>query len=550
MANFIAIDLDPNGVYAATGDARGTVKVTHALAWTADDADPPPALTADTAKAFGEKLRDRLRAAGTPPAPALVSIGRDRVILKELKHPPVPPSEEPALVRFQAVKEMSESPDDVVLDYVPLPSEGAGDGERRAMAVMLRKDVFQAVQAMCAAAGLKLAGVTPRPYAVAAGLTQAFAAGSAPPPDDAGDAVAALTLGPGGGEFTVVRAGAMILTLAIPAPVLASESMLVAQLRRNLTVYAGQHPAHPVRAVYLAEVGPGWTDRLSAALGVPVHAYDPLAGALPKVPAAARGRFAGAVGLLAGKAHDALPINFAQPRQPTTARDPAKKQLALAALVAALLVGAAGVGGYMLVSASDDTTATLASRRDELKAQTEKGKSDVTRTAAIDAWSKREVVWLDELHDLADRMPADDSVRLTSFTAVAQPVGKDGKQDSQMRVDMKFAAIGASPVNGLVTAIERDNAGGNRYYINSPLSVLGPVQGTAAAGARHTQAFGLVTKVNHREPSKYERRPTFTPPKKSWGLFAVTPTAPPEPEKPDPEVAPPPAEKELPDPGP
>jgi hypothetical protein len=89
VANFIAIDLDPQGLFVAVGSARGAAKVTHALAWTADETDPAPALTADTAKALGEGLRDRLRAAGVQPAPVLVSVGRDRIILKELKYPVV-----------------------------------------------------------------------------------------------------------------------------------------------------------------------------------------------------------------------------------------------------------------------------------------------------------------------------------------------------------------------------------------------------------------------------------------------------------------------------
>ncbi len=168
MSNFIAIDLDSQGLYAVAGSARGTVRPTHAVAWTADDADPPSPLTAETAKALGEKLRDKLRAAGVPAAPVIVSIGRDRVILKELKYPPVPPTQEPALVRFQAMKELSESPDEIVLDYAPL---GEAGGECRAMAVALRKELLGSIQALCQAAGLKLAGVTPRPYATAAGCS-------------------------------------------------------------------------------------------------------------------------------------------------------------------------------------------------------------------------------------------------------------------------------------------------------------------------------------------------------------------------------------------
>ncbi|MFM8271673.1 MAG: hypothetical protein ACKODX_04990 [Gemmata sp.] len=535
MANFIAIDLEASGVYAVAGTARGSAKITHALAWTADDAEPPPALTPDTARAFGDAVRAKLKAAGVPPAPVLVAVGRDKVILKELKHPPVPPSEEPALIKFQAIKEMSESPDDMVLDYVPLGDTGEGD--KRAMAVMLRKDVFNAVQLMCTAAGLKLAGVTPRPFAVAAGLARGFAAGTAPPPAHKTDAVAALTLSPGGGEFTVARSGEVVLTLAVPAPVMASETMLASQLRRNLTVYAGQHPGHPVAALYLAEVGPGWADRLAPALGVPVHPYDPLGGALPKVPEPLRGRFAGAIGLLAARTADALPINFAQPRQPTTARDPARRKVTVAALAAALLLLAVGGAGAYLRGAAADRLTELSAKKDELKERTDKGKPDVTRSGAVESWARREVVWLDELHDLADRMPPDDSVRVTELKGTPLPVGKDGKQDAQVKLELKIAAVAAAPVNGLVSAIERDNTVTNKYYTNTSTTVLGALTGGNVG--RHTAGFAVITRVHHREPDKYDRVPKFTPPKRSWGAFAPAP--PPEP-TPQPEAAKEPAE--------
>lgn len=527
MSNFIAIDLEAGGVYAVSGAARGAAKVQHALAWTGADGDPPPALTLDTARAFGEALRAKLKATGGPPAPVLVSVGRDRVILKEVKHPPVPPTEEPALIKFQAVKEMSDAPDDVVLDYVPLGQVTDPAAERRAMAVVLRKEVFHAIQAMCAAAGLKLAGVTPRPYAVAAGLGRAFASGAAPAPERKTDTVTALTLGAGGGEFTVVRDGEVVLTLAIPAPVLASETMLVAQLKRNMAVYAGQNPGHPIGAVYLAEVGPGWAGRLAAALGVPVHDYDPLDGAAPDVPEHLRGRFAGAVGLLAAQGAGALPINFAAPRQPKVTGDPGKRRLVFVAAVAVLLLACGGaLGAFFRMETGKDVDA-LTAERDALKETIDKGATDTKQADAVDMWAKRRVVYLDELHDLADRMPADDSLRVTSFVATPGAINKDGKQTTQANLELRVAATASQPVTDLVSAFDKDNPAQekgkpavNKYYVGTTPTGGGPL--TGAAVGRHTQGFTVRTQINYREPNKYDRRPTFTPPKRSWGIAQPT----------------------------
>ncbi len=512
MSNFIAIDLDSQGVYAVAGTTRGAVRITHALSWTGDDEDPPPPLTADTAKALGEKLRDKLRAAGVAPAPLLVAIGRDRVILKELKYPVVPPPEEPALVRFQAMKEMSEAPEEVVLDYAPLGDTASG--ERRSMAVVVRKEVFAAIQALSQAAGLKLAAVTPRPYATAAGLYRAFTSGVVAPPEEKGDAVASLTLSPAGGEFTVIRHGEVAFTLAIPAPVVATETMLVAQVRRNLAAYAGQHPKHPVQAVYVAEVDGPWVPRLRAALGVPVHAIDPLAGAVPATPDPLRGRFAGAVGMLAGRSTNALPINFASPRQPQIAKDPAKKMLMMVAVAAAVLLLGAGAFGFWMVNERETEVAELSQRRDELKDAISRGGPDTTRVKGIDGWTQREVVWLDELYDLADRMPADDSVRVMSLTATPIPPGKDGKSDGHSKVELRLAATNTPSANALMSAFVHDNPSTNRYYVGTS-PVIGPLNGKSAG--KHMQSFTIITRINHRDPGEYERNTRFAPRRKTAG---------------------------------
>jgi len=509
VPNFIAIDLDSQGMHVvAAGVARGSVKVTHAFAWNGEG-EAMPALTADTAKAIGEKLREKLRAAGVSPAPAIVSIGRDRVILKELKYPQVPPTEEPALVRFQAMKEMSESPDDIVLDYAPLDETA---GERRSMAVVMRKDLFGAIQVMCQGAGLKLAGISPRPYAVAAGLIRAFH--SVTPPADKSDAVVALTLSPVGGEFTVVRRGAVTFTLAIPTPVVANEAMLVAQVRRNLAAYAGQHTGHPIQAVYLFEVGGPWVERLGSSLTVPVHAVDPLAGAVPGVANPIRGRFAGAVGLLAGQSTNALPINFASPRQPQVDRDPAKRRLAIIGILAAIVIVVGLGGGIVLANLASERVTELTQQRDDLKAQVERGAPDTARAKGIDSWTNREVNWLDELFELAKRMPEDDSVRVASLTATPLPVGKNGKQEAQANLELKLAARTTSAGAGLMSAFVRDNPTPNKYYVGTSISFGGVLP---SSGAKHNLAVTVKTKVNHREPPEYTASPRFVPPKKTTG---------------------------------
>ena len=96
----------------------------------------------------------------------LVAVGRDRLVLKEIRFPAVPLHEEPAIVRFQAVKEFSDS-DDAVIDY---QASDAEPGERKALAVALKKSQLTAYQTLARAAGLKLGGVAPRALGALASL--------------------------------------------------------------------------------------------------------------------------------------------------------------------------------------------------------------------------------------------------------------------------------------------------------------------------------------------------------------------------------------------
>ena len=524
---FLAIDIDQQAVFVAAGTARGgAAKVEHALAW-ADDQMPP--LTGDTAKGYGERLKEQLKAAGIAPGPVLVAVGRDKVILKELRYPAVPPVQEPALVKFQAMKELTESPEDVVLDYAPLANGVLNaETERRSMAVVVRKDVFNAIAAMCTAAGLKLAGVTPRPFAITSGLTRAFAAGAVQPPDSTEDAVAVLTPAPSGGEFTVVRHGQVSFTRAVPGPVMASESQLVNEVRRNLAVYAGQNPSHPVMAVYVAEAesgAVGWAGRLRAALGVAVHAYDPLAGAdATGVPPPQRGRFAGAVGLLAGKAADTLQINFASPRQPKADKDPNKRKMALYGLLAAAVVLALGAWGYMELSAANRRVAQLRNDKTAKEDQLKRMEPDAKRLAAVDEWAKREVVWLDELFDMTDRFPKDDSVRVNSFDAKPHPPTKDGKQPrGQAAIELRVGAKKPDAALGLTPAIERENTSAARFYGGTATLTGGT--GTGVGG--YNQLFIVKADVFRRNPEQYIRQPSFITPSRrtGGGTLAAAPQA-------------------------
>ncbi|MBY0231670.1 MAG: hypothetical protein K2W96_20485, partial [Gemmataceae bacterium] len=163
MTRLIAIDWDQGQGHLVSATIRGgNVEVQKALSWTEEPNGPA------APEQLGQKLRERMKEAGIAPAPVLACVGREHVVVKEVRFPTVPDPEEPAVVRFQTIKELADAPDDVVIDYYAraLP----GDSEKRATALVVRKKHLESLVKACAGAGLKLAGACPRMLGVSASL--------------------------------------------------------------------------------------------------------------------------------------------------------------------------------------------------------------------------------------------------------------------------------------------------------------------------------------------------------------------------------------------
>jgi len=516
---YLAIDIDPEGLIAVAGSDR----VEHAFAWLPGSEHGPPAFTPETAKQLGQLLRARLDAAGFPVAPLVVGIGREKAILKDVKFPGAAPDEETRLVHHQAMKELGDFR--AVFDYVPLPDPADANGERRAIVVALKTDFFESVKAFVQGGGWKtLAGVTLRPYAIAAGLGEALASGQAPPLPSAEAAAAVVSLSPQGGEFTVIRGGAVVFTRAVPPQSLETDTALLNEIRRNLTTYDSQNASRPIVALYVPEAQHmlgGWFGKLDGALPIPVHSYDPVVSAASPPAEKQRGRFAGAVGLLAARGAG-LPVNLAAPRQAKKKTDPKKPLMIAAAIAAGLLIVVGGVFGYMAVSAADETVAQKQEEKTKLEKLIAEADPDAKRIAAADAWQKRSVNYLDELFDLADRMPANDTVRVNKITGTAQRVDKTGKQNGQAVLVLSVGAKNPLAASELVSAIDRDNTKDRRFYVGTSKTIGGADTHANA----HNQLATITTTLNHRSPAEYTRYPSFTPPRRG-----VIPAAAPEPEK-------------------
>ena len=494
MARFLALDWDHQQLQVVAATVKqGVVRVQKAVAW--EEGQNPHSAGAS---ALGAALRERLKAAGIAPAPVLACIGRDRLIVKDVRYPQVPATEEPAVVRFQVVKELTDSPDDAVIDYLPT-GEASATGERRALALVVRKDVVNSYRELCRAAGLKLAALTPRPFGLIASLRRLVGTSVlTPAPEPADAAVAMIAVGKPWAEFIVVQGETLLLARSLTAgPLLAGE------VRRNLALYAGRNAGRPIRAVYVADGSADATfrERLQEALGVPVYPFDPFGGAEgPELPAEHRGAFTAAAGLLQARADSrVLPINFLQPKEPRPVRDPNQKKLLTYAAVAGVLVLALVGFGYAKLADRDRQIAELLRTKDGLETDKARFKEDGERIKALDQWTQSDVVWLDELYDLVDRVPDLKKLRVArvSFSELPNRKAKDAHV-GQVALNVVTTSEMAT-VNTLETWLFQDKH----------LRVYSKVPGRNRGGrvVQFPSQFTLKYDLEKLPPTKFEHRP-------------------------------------------
>ena len=456
-------------------------------------------LAAANAADLGRTLKDALKTAGVAPAPVLASVGRDRVVLKDLKIPPVPDAEEANVVRFQAAKEMTEAADAVVIDYLPF-ARAEADGQKRVITVGLRKDAIAVLKTLCEAAGLKLAGVTPRPVGLYAALQRAIASGSVTPPEaKQGSAAILARAGNKWGELVIARDGHVAFSRGLAAGSLSSEAMLVGELRRNLTAYSSQSAQQPVDALYVVEEdnpAGGWSGRVQSGLPVAVQRFDPLAG-LADAPSEARGGFAGPVGLLHLKATAAAPpIDFLSPREPKPVVDPAKRKMVMFGLLfAALVVGGLGLL-YVRLDGMNRKFAALSAEKLELDNRLAQFEEDAKRMAALKDWRSRGVNVLDELFDDAERNPNPKATQLAYWKVNPRNPEKNAKVRYVAKKEMRFETDNEKDVDRFQMEMVKDQ----EYHVD-PKEPKGFAYGPGGRGVGAAKrVFELCADVEQRAP--------------------------------------------------
>lgn len=481
MPRFLAIDWDHHQLHVvAAAVGRGTLRIERA-AFVQETRSPNPA----EAEALGKVLRERLKQAGIAPAPVLACIGRERVIVKEVRYPAVAPSEEAAVVHFQVVKELSYPAEEVVIDYAPLDGDEPG-GERRALAFVARCEMVAAYRTLCASAGLRLQALTPRPF----GTIASTRAGSAP----LGHTRAVLTLAPRWSELCVASGERLVLAQTLG-------DKLVEEVRRNLAVFNSNSPNQTVRELCLLDGGNvELRERLHEALKLPVHAVDAFAGSEPPAcePAQLAG-FAGAVGLLREQSSGRLPVNFASPKQVASARDPNALRVALLAALAAALVLAATVYGYAQSANKERTLTAERLLKVSLDGQLAQWEEDAKRIRALQEWTSGDINLLDELYDLTDRFPPTETMRITHLSVM--PIVRIEKDKEKHVARIGLNGVVTDDIHQVDQFLERMDADG--HYRVDPKQVSA---NSDQDRGKFSQKFMAQADIAPRRPALYARR--------------------------------------------
>jgi hypothetical protein len=440
VARILALDWDNREFHLVEATVtRGRVHVQRAVSWT-EDVPFQPAQAED----FGKRLYSRLKAAHIAAGPIVVGLGRDRLVVKEVRFPQVSADVEAALVRNQIIKELTESPDDVYLDYFPLSEPGRG-GERRALSLVVRKDIIHGIQNVCRAAGLKLTAITARPFGTAACVKKlAGHVPEVPAPPAADAVVAVLTVTQAWAEFSVVRGNQLLFARSLTVG-----DGLLGEVRRNLAAYSGQpqltFPRDAIQALYVAGNGENAVlrEKLQATLGIAVHGLDPFAGEeRVQVAADNRAGFASSVGLLElWAAKQAMPANFVKPRESKPAANPRKRRaLVYAALGIVGLLVVVG-SGYAMISSKMSQLEELTDRKNQLNQQIRNMEPEIKYMEALREWRDTAIPWLDELYDLTARSPDNEpGFRISKITINPLQVVKSALKDTGKEKDVQPTA--------------------------------------------------------------------------------------------------------------
>jgi Tfp pilus assembly PilM family ATPase len=419
MARILALEWNESEarmVVAATRGDRAVVEQAFSVVLRAG-----PAAGQQSEASVGERIATAMAARSVGRLDALVAVGRSNIELRQLSLPPAPDEELPDLVRFQAMREFNELDERWLLDFVPI--DEATDQPRTVLAAAIDPELVAQIDSTCQTAGVKPRRLVLRPCAAASLLCRAQAGARMQVRllvDLLGDEA----------DLTVMidRKVIFLRTARLPGDPLAeaeSATELLAQIRRTMAAVQNRLDGRRVACIVLCGQGPehaALAKSIDDQLATPTELFDPFDGltlgaelqrGLPDHP----GRFAPLLGMVLDELQEVPPaVDFLHPRRPPALASKRSRLLVVGVAAAALIVLFLAYRWYCRYSLGTEVTG-LEGELQQLDVAVKKAEKAAGTVGEIEKWTATDVVWLDELCRLADKLPPAREAMLTELVA-------------------------------------------------------------------------------------------------------------------------------------
>lgn len=416
MGQLIALEWDRNEARVVAGSPRGNdVVVEQAFSVDLPVTAPGGDLSASD---IGTRLAAEFSSRGLAGGDALVAVPRSNIELRTVSLPQAPPAEIPDMVRFQAMQAFTSIGEDWPLDFVEL--ETHRDSITILAAVASPAEVDK-VRQVCAACDCTSHCLVLRPFA-AVSLLHHYQGIDADPGSLMVDLLA------DGADLTALSNGHVLFMRSIRLPAEGDDetqsAALIGELRRTIGAAQNQMGGSRIEQIIVCGNPTQHTvlrRKIAEVLSLDVIPFDPfeavsLSRQLKKNLPENAGRFAPLLGMLVSDVTETgHGIDFLNPRK--RPQPPSRRRRNLLGAATAVLVLAAGVTVFFSQKQKYDNEITRLSQESaQLDTAVEKARNLVAKADRIKLFTDGDITWLDELREVAVRLPAADHLILQEIS--------------------------------------------------------------------------------------------------------------------------------------
>jgi hypothetical protein len=355
-------------------------------------------------------LRDTLRQKGIGARQVILALPREDVVLRLLELPQVSDDELPTLVRFQAAARSAQPLEQLLLDYLPLPSR-ADIAQKDVWLATASLTTIDPIRALLNEAGLELTKLTLSSFS----LTELIATAEGRRTMNVADASLAILRVGSRMELAVICQRQLIAAHAVKwssASEIPPASKMLSEVSRLLVQVRGWLPDATLQRAWVigedADVGE-LPDAVSKRWNCPVQRFDlwrdcglTLGGADLEGPSS---EYAIAAGLALIQSAGLTPkLDLLHPRQPPPKRDPRKPLYAAAAAAGLLVVSFTTAIIQQSLAAYDTEISRMRTEDEELGRWIASRKPVETATKSIEDWQSRNINQLNQIAEIYQLM--------------------------------------------------------------------------------------------------------------------------------------------------